>query len=748
MSCDRQTKKVLENVFILLLLAQQAAGKAVRSVASETEGEVTTCEKFWNKWSEWTSCSSSCGGGVSKRSRECSVGEACSGESEVTCTPGDGTQYRSCNRQKCNNSRDLRKEQCLLFNHIFPDNPLDWIPYYNRSLNPCALSCHDTSRNTFSVLRPTVLDGTRCYEDPLEPGVCADGKCLEAGCDGVIVQEGKPPEKYDVCGVCGGSNNSCKVVAGDTVAEQIGVELVKAIVYYRLLELPTGARNINVTQRKLKKPVKGFLALVNGKGSFYVNGPDESNNTVSLDVSKSFLAAGTIFNYTSSRDKDGKGEDSLHALGVIQEPLIVLALFFGRAKFDISFSYALPGHQNQSTYNKSSTIPKVEVTLTLGTESADYDRMIKPGKEHKEQQVDKGFPLTATVSPNEADQAEWIRGGFGRCSVSCGGGMKVAQYECVLKKRHVDAIACLRKEMPAVRPEAEEKKCNIHPCPAKWKTRKYSRCSRTCGKGFQKRTIECQQNVDGLTVIVSPKLCPAKKPSSRRRCDKPSCKGTWTPTSPFGECSSSCGSGVRRRSVVCTGAAFCDPDKKQPISEEKCCNASGCTKMVWYVNPWIVSVTCGEGVRRRRTFCHGTRDDGSTSCELPEEMCNPDTKPNTMENLTLFECPKIAADWLVTPWTKCPETCQSPSGSTNSVRSRVVLCMKGFFSASSSECTKDKPASFEECPSQPACPPVDNQNCRDREEEYDCKLVCELALCKYRIYKTNCCASCVTDGCK
>lgn len=53
-----------------------------------------------------------------------------------------------------------------------------------------------------------VVDGTPCSPDTT--GVCIQGKCIKAGCDGKIGSA----KKYDKCGVCGGDNKACKKVSG------------------------------------------------------------------------------------------------------------------------------------------------------------------------------------------------------------------------------------------------------------------------------------------------------------------------------------------------------------------------------------------------------------------------------------------------------------------------------------------------------------------------------------------------------
>lgn len=53
-----------------------------------------------------------------------------------------------------------------------------------------------------------VVDGTPCSPD--STGVCVQGKCIKAGCDGKIGSD----KKFDKCGICGGDNKGCKKVSG------------------------------------------------------------------------------------------------------------------------------------------------------------------------------------------------------------------------------------------------------------------------------------------------------------------------------------------------------------------------------------------------------------------------------------------------------------------------------------------------------------------------------------------------------
>ena len=54
---------------------------------------------IWTEWSEWTSCSSTCGGGKTKRTRECVLPDG-SRSSSLYC-PGDSKEETTCNENKC-----------------------------------------------------------------------------------------------------------------------------------------------------------------------------------------------------------------------------------------------------------------------------------------------------------------------------------------------------------------------------------------------------------------------------------------------------------------------------------------------------------------------------------------------------------------------------------------------------------------------------------------------------------------------
>ncbi|CAH2320471.1 A disintegrin and metallo ase with thrombospondin motifs 8 [Pelobates cultripes] len=98
---------------------------------------------------------------------------------------------------------------------------------------------------------------------------------------------------------------------------------------------------------------------------------------------------------------------------------------------------------------------------------------------------------------------------------------------------------------------------------SRWVFGDWSQCSKTCGSGWQRRTVECLNLEGGASEQCSPEL----KPEDIRHCGDLPCPiwrfMSWSP------CSQSCGEGIRTQRVFCvdyTGKqideAKCDPGKR------------------------------------------------------------------------------------------------------------------------------------------------------------------------------------------
>lgn len=86
----------------------------------------------WTAWSDFSTCSRTCDGGVATQLRRCNNPQGCKGES---------VRYKICNMQACPDHRDFRAQQCTAFDEVPYDGALfKWSPHYDYA-EPCALTC-------------------------------------------------------------------------------------------------------------------------------------------------------------------------------------------------------------------------------------------------------------------------------------------------------------------------------------------------------------------------------------------------------------------------------------------------------------------------------------------------------------------------------------------------------------------------------------------------------------------------------
>lgn len=101
-----------------------------------------------------------------------------------------------------------------------------------------------------------------------------------------------------------------------------------------------------------------------------------------------------------------------------------------------------------------------------------------------------------------------------------------------------------------------------------WVLGEWSECSKSCGSGWSRRSVECRDNAGFLSNLCEKDL----KPTDIQACGDLPCP-IWQ-MGPWSSCSRTCGAGQRRRIVVCldyTGLTVpqerCDPEKQpEPVS--------------------------------------------------------------------------------------------------------------------------------------------------------------------------------------
>lgn len=238
----------------------------------------------WSDWSGFDTCSRTCDVGIQIRTRSCNNPVPKYGGKDCA---GPKTDPRTCNTHPCrsNNGKiklvDFRQEQCSRRdNSVVHGNRFhSWLAVEPTKLpnnlpldGQCQLFCSTKASLELVDMGLHVEDGTRCsYLNPY--GICAQGHCLDMGCDNVI-NSGK---RYNKCGICGGNRNQCIQI----VDRSIGVpnnKISKAKTgkkgYYKInsnstrseIFIPKTARNIVIYTTK---PSKYTLSLKNNnkKGS-------------------------------------------------------------------------------------------------------------------------------------------------------------------------------------------------------------------------------------------------------------------------------------------------------------------------------------------------------------------------------------------------------------------------------------------------------------------------------------------------
>lgn len=192
----------------------------------------------------------------------------------------------------------------------------------------------------------------------------------------------------------------------------------------------------------------------------------------------------------------------------------------------------------------------------------------------------------------------WTVGAWTKCSVSCGQGIKKRRVACAAAdpREKCDSkavpiswaycndrpcpkitlpprtMAVIRGNEPVIEPvtgSVTTKSCTGRDC-QHWTAGTWSKCSVTCGEGYQFRFVHCAGSVVHCNRNT--------KPPKQRKCSMAPCAkwdtGFWT------KCSTSCGSGTRKRSVKCiavkTGLAStqCTQGNKPNTHEE--CNIKKC----------------------------------------------------------------------------------------------------------------------------------------------------------------------------
>nr|KAI8748409.1 A disintegrin and metalloproteinase with thrombospondin motifs 12 [Biomphalaria glabrata] len=453
----------------------------------------------WSAWpTHWSECSRTCGGGIRTKVRTCDNpkprfgGKECEGESIKT---------NLCNVKACNTSEAKFKElQCQATKDQTVDGHVyDWLPWDQAGAQQCYLLCQTNPGDR--IFRRTLegsknyKDGTSCVGDQHHDFYrCVKGTCQAHSCDG----HSDSMYKFDKCGVCGGSNDTCVVKKGTKTQGEPQK-------WSTIIQLPRGTTGV---QLRNKNRMAKMTLSVNGK-------PIINEDPSMPSPSQTYSNDGVTFNYRKGETGEDEVIDVVGALGEDVEAQVFT--FFADQRFqpDVSYEYNVPV-SDVRTYEWRTTNTDCNVQCGGGNYLVEILCHRISDNEAVEDKFCNIFhkpdSLGAPCNPQPCEP-EWQASDWGACSKNCGSGSQTRQVNCVQKANGGFTVVA-ENQCPGDKKPADNRVCNVLACDAHWETSSWSSCSMTCGRGVQSRQVKC---VSGQSD-VSETNCKETKPETTQAC--------------------------------------------------------------------------------------------------------------------------------------------------------------------------------------------------------------------------------------
>ncbi|GAB6031210.1 hypothetical protein CHUAL_009029 [Chamberlinius hualienensis] len=606
----------------------------------------------WSPWTEWSSCSRTCDGGISQRTRRCDSSQGCRGDNNI--------MYQICNMQPCPEISDFRAQQCAAYNSFkYHGDNYEWEPHYD-SQDPCSLTCRAKGHNIIAQLYPTVRDGTRCREGSLD--MCIGGKCKPVGCDLQL----ESTKKVDACGLCGGDGSSCGLptyyweettLSNCTVTCGGGTQISKPVCKNKATGRTVDERLCDVTTRpapatrkcNVDKCPATWVTEEWGSCSASCGGGYQERKVYCSDS----LPNGTVNRVEESRCGFKKPKDrkmcnseecprwhetywsgcSVTCGQGHQTRNVICRDARGHISVACDPSFRPIDKQLCSTGLSCPDKPKEDAD---STSAGNYSPLVQP---YPPQQPQLLTGIDASLS-----EPRFVPDSWSPCSVTCGEGIKKRKVHCKIFLEFSRTEAVLPdKECPGKKPH-ETERCVQMPCSLNrlvseaqvmntvddqsipdeeddneklgvvvtysWRQVGFTPCSASCLGGVRESIIQCLRDHDQATV--SPFLCDLSKKLDvlTQTCNDQPCPPRWS-VSKYSKCSKVCGGGIQTRQVQCVhevtrGNTLVIPNTlcPEPMPRiEQTCSVWDCRPQ-WVATPWSkCTKPCGEGVKTRKVEC-------------------------------------------------------------------------------------------------------------------------------------------------
>ncbi|XP_064129830.1 A disintegrin and metalloproteinase with thrombospondin motifs 18 [Loxodonta africana] len=587
----------------------------------------------WSSWSKWSECSRTCGGGVRYQERQCNNpkpqygGKFCPGSSRI---------YQLCNISPCHeNSLDFRAQQCAEYNSKpFRGWFYRWKPYTKvEEEDRCKLYCKAENFEFFFAMSGKVKDGTPC--SPNKNDVCIDGICEPVGCDHELGSKAV----LDACGICKGDNSTCKFYKGLYLNQHKANEYYPVVTIpagarsIEIQELQLSSSYLAVRNLSQKYYLTGGWSI-DWPGEFTFAGttfeyqrpfnhperlyaPGPTNETLVFEILMQGKNPGIAWKYALPKVMNGTQTATkrhVYAWNTVQSDcsvscgggyISIKAICLRDQNAQVSSSFC-------NARTKPATEPKMCNTFSCpaywmpgewsvcsrscaGGQQTRKIQCVQKKPFQKEEAVLHSLcpvstPTQVQVCNNQACPPKWSPGPWSQCSKTCGRGVKRREVPC----RSSAAADHLPESLCASIPKPESQEgCVLGRCPKnnrlQWVISSWSECSTTCGPGVRKREMKCSEKVlQGKMITFPERRCRnIKKPNLdlKETCNRGACPARpvynlaagWY-SSPWQQCTVTCGGGVQTRSVHCTQqgrpSSSCLLHQKPPAL--RACNTNFC----------------------------------------------------------------------------------------------------------------------------------------------------------------------------